>query len=54
MQLSESEYHELADQYLDKLVYAAEELSEKQEEGWDAEFSVGDPFVVTLCLIEVL
>ncbi|KIV92308.1 iron donor protein CyaY [Exophiala mesophila] len=41
VQLSDGEYHELADQYLDRLVYAAEELSENQEEGWDTEFSAG-------------
>lgn len=50
VQLSESEYHELADQYLDRLVYAAEELSENQEEGWDAEFSVRDPLLLRCVL----
>jgi hypothetical protein len=39
-QISESEYHELADQYLDTLVFAAEELSESSENGIDVEYSV--------------
>ena len=47
MQLSDGEYHELADQYLDRLVYAAEELSEKQEDGWDTEFSVRGFFLAS-------
>ncbi|KEF51483.1 uncharacterized protein A1O9_12400 [Exophiala aquamarina CBS 119918] len=40
-QLSESEYHEIADEYLDRLVYAAEELSESSESGIDVEYSAG-------------
>lgn len=39
-QISESEYHEIADEYLDKLVYSAEELSESSDDGIDVEYSV--------------
>lgn len=40
--ISDAEYHEIADQYLDTLVYAAEELSESSENGIDVEYSVKD------------
>lgn len=39
-QISDSEYHEIADQYLDRLVFAAEELSESSDNGIDVEYSV--------------
>ncbi len=39
-QLSDAEYHEIADQYLDTLVLALEELSEKATDGVEVEFSV--------------
>lgn len=39
-QISDAEYHELADGYLDRLVYAAEELSERSDSGMDVEYSV--------------
>ncbi|KAH6680033.1 frataxin [Plectosphaerella plurivora] len=39
-ELSDSEYHELADQYLDVVVSKLEEAQEKRE-GWDVEFSAG-------------
>lgn len=42
-EISESEYHEIADEYLDTLVYAAEELSESVENGIDVEYSVREP-----------
>lgn len=42
-QLSDAEYHEIADQYLDNLVLKLEELSEKSNEGMEVEFSVRNP-----------
>ncbi|EXJ93577.1 hypothetical protein A1O1_01969 [Capronia coronata CBS 617.96] len=39
--LTDAEYHELADQYLDTLVLAVEELSESTSDGVEAEFSAG-------------
>jgi len=39
-QISDAEYHEIADQYLDNLVLKLEELGEKASEGLEAEFSV--------------
>jgi hypothetical protein len=39
-QISDGEYHEIADQYLDTLVLALEELSEKSTDGLEAEYSV--------------
>lgn len=42
-EISEAEYHEIADEYLDTLVYAAEELSESVENGIDVEYSVREP-----------
>ena len=40
-QLSDPEYHELADQYLEELVLAAEEFAEANgTEGFEVEFSV--------------
>jgi len=41
--ISDSTYHELADTYLDRLVYAAEELSESSDSGFDVEYSVCEP-----------
>jgi frataxin len=41
-ELSDSEYHDLADQYLDVVVARLEEAQEKRE-GWDIEFSVSHP-----------
>ncbi|KIX99575.1 uncharacterized protein Z520_05151 [Fonsecaea multimorphosa CBS 102226] len=40
-QISDSEYHEIADQYLNTLVLAMEELAESNSEGIEAEFSAG-------------
>ncbi|KIW29271.1 iron donor protein CyaY [Cladophialophora immunda] len=40
-QISDSEYHEIADQYLNTLVLAMEELAESSSEGIEAEFSAG-------------
>jgi len=40
-QISDAEYHEIADQYLDTLVLALEELSEKASDGVEVEFSAG-------------
>ncbi|KAL2424382.1 hypothetical protein ABEF95_009423 [Exophiala dermatitidis] len=40
-QISDAEYHEIADQYLDTLVLAVEEMSETSNEGIEAEFSAG-------------
>ncbi len=39
-QISDAEYHEIADQYLNTLVLALEELAEKKSDGVEAEFSV--------------
>lgn len=39
-QLSDAEYHEISDQYLDTLVLALEELSESRTDGLEVEFSV--------------
>jgi frataxin len=39
-QISDAEYHEIADQYLNTLVLALEELAESNSEGVEAEFSV--------------
>lgn len=39
-QISDAEYHEIADQYLDTLVLALEELSESRTDGLEVEFSV--------------
>lgn len=38
-ELSDNDYHELSDQYLDAVVSKLEEIQE-QREGWDVEFSV--------------
>lgn len=38
-ELSDGEYHELSDKYLDTVVSKLEEVQE-QREGWDVEFSV--------------
>ncbi|EXJ60816.1 hypothetical protein A1O7_04969 [Cladophialophora yegresii CBS 114405] len=40
-QISDGEYHELADQYLNTLVLAMEEVSERNTEGVESEFSAG-------------
>ncbi|KAJ9504262.1 hypothetical protein H2202_000318 [Exophiala xenobiotica] len=40
-ELSDAEYHEIADQYLDTLVLALEEASEKASDGVEVEFSAG-------------
>ncbi|KIW92586.1 iron donor protein CyaY [Cladophialophora bantiana CBS 173.52] len=40
-QISDPEYHEIADQYLNTLVLAMEELAERSSEGVEAEFSAG-------------
>ncbi|KAJ9625945.1 hypothetical protein H2204_010244 [Knufia peltigerae] len=40
-QISDAEYHEIADQYLDTLVLALEELSESRTDGLEVEFSAG-------------
>lgn len=39
-QIREDEYHEIADQYLDGLVLALEDMSESSSEGLEVEFSV--------------
>ena len=39
-QISDAEYHEIADQYLNSLVLATEELSERNSDGLEVEFSV--------------
>ncbi|ETI24335.1 iron donor protein CyaY [Cladophialophora carrionii CBS 160.54] len=40
-QISDGEYHELADQYLNTLVLALEDVSERNTEGMESEFSAG-------------
>ncbi|KIV87127.1 iron donor protein CyaY [Exophiala sideris] len=40
-QISDAEYHEISDQYLDNLVLKLEELTEKSSEGVEAEYSAG-------------
>ncbi|KIW18224.1 iron donor protein CyaY [Exophiala spinifera] len=40
-QITDAEYHEIADQYLDTLVLALEELSESRTDGLEVEFSAG-------------
>ena len=39
-ELSDSEYHELADQYLDSLVFTAEELAESGDDAFEVEYAV--------------
>lgn len=39
-QISDAEYHEIADQYLDTLVLSVEELSESTSDGVEVEYSV--------------
>jgi len=40
-QISDAEYHEIADQYLDSVVLKLEEMSESNSEGLEVEFSAG-------------